>query len=88
MNYSDYLNPNDEYDPTAGQIMFTRKGEPTCIAELGGVIVTQSIVTLITGVHNHAKVASRVMHVAEDETQERPAVGLLNVPRMGVSNSF
>ena len=71
MNLENYLNPHDEYDPTAGQIMFTPKGEPTLKAQVGGIIVTQELVTIITKVQDGTKIASRILSIAEDETVVR-----------------
>lgn len=67
----DYLNPHDEYDPTAGQIMFTPDGRPTLQAKEGGIIVTQELVTVITKAREGTKIASRILAVAEDESVAR-----------------
>ena len=72
MNLQDYLNPHDEYDPTAEQIMFTPSGRPTLQAEVGGIIVTQALVTIITQVKEKTKVASRILSIAEDESIFKP----------------
>jgi len=69
MNLQDYLNPHDEYDPTAEQIMFTPSGHPTLQAEVGGIIVTQELVTIITQVKDKTKVASRILAFAKDENK-------------------
>ena len=88
MNYADYLNPHDEYDPTAGQIMFTPRGEPTLKPERGGLIVTQEMVVIIASVRRDAQTSSKIFQIAEDETQNQPIQGILQTPKMGVSNNY